>query len=81
MILFQIVNPVDGYVVVGKEFPDELIIRPVDEEMEDFEITINHITPDDFVLDIEEDEEADGQLMDAGDIIGNFFLPLTSFLF
>ena len=60
----------DGYVLVGTEDPDEIVIRPVEEEMEDFEITINHITPDDYVLDIEEDEEEYGQLMEAGTVIG-----------
>ena len=60
----------DGYVLVGDEYPNELIIRPVEEEVEDFEIVINHIRPDDFVLDIDEDEEEYGQLMIAGQVIG-----------
>ena len=44
-------------------------MRPVDDELEEFEITINHVTPDPYVLDIEEDE-AYGQLMIAGAVIG-----------
>ena len=60
----------DGYVLVGTEHPDEIVIRPVEEEMEDLEMIISHITPDDYVLDIEEDEEEYGQLMEAGTVIG-----------
>jgi hypothetical protein len=66
----QIVCPMDGYVLVSKEFPYELVIRPVEEEVEDLEMVISHVTPDEYVLAIDEDEEEYGQFMEAGAIIG-----------
>ena len=55
---------------MSKEQENELIVRPVDEDLANFEIVISHITPDEYVLDIEKDEEEYGQLMEAGAIIG-----------
>ena len=66
----QIVCPVDGYVTVGKDYPDELIVLPVEEELEGLEIIISHVMPNDFVLDIDEDEREYGKLVRAGAIIG-----------
>ena len=62
----------DGYVTVGEDYPNELIVRPVSEELEEFEIIMSHVTPNEFVLDIDEDEREYGKLMRAGAAIGMY---------
>ena len=65
------VSPLDGYVLVGKEHENEVIIRPTDEAMEGYEIVISHVKPSQFVNDIDKDEEEYGIEVESGTIIGN----------
>ena len=75
----QVVCPLDGYVLISKHRPNEVIVRPVDENMEDYELVISHIEPVEFITDIEEDEEDYGVEMEAGMIIGMLVTDCITF--
>ena len=70
LIHSQVVAPLDGYVLVGSEHHNEIILRPNDEAMENYEIVISHVAPQEFIRDIEEDEKEYGVEVEAGTIIG-----------
>ena len=48
-----------------------MIVRPVDEDLEEYEIVITHIRPDDTMTeDLDDEEEKYGVLIESGTIIG-----------
>ena len=49
---------------------DEVVIYPVDPEMNDQEIRITHVNPVDELTEIDDDERDYGIMMNAGDVIG-----------
>ena len=64
------VAPFDGYVLVGTKNKDEVIVRPTDDAMEDYDIIITHVTPSDFLMNADEDEHIHGIQVGSGTVIG-----------